>query len=322
MSTQDVAVERELRRIDEATQWLQALRDGAMDESTITRWLTWSADAQNLQEFEQLRAVWDGVGTLERRAQLSVEPVRGVRPRAFRTALAAGVMLGLGTGAWYIWDLATSPVNSYSTAVAATTHIPLADGSRVQLAPLSKVSTRFTADARIVNVESGEAYFEVAKDPARPFIVNTGEFTVTALGTAFNVHKTKESVRVAVTEGSIGVAVPGERAPEPIEARAGQQVEYSFAERRLTVGSADPQVATAWRSGVLKFIDEPLRDVVADLNRYSKRKIVIDDASLSTLPYTGTVFADRIDQWLLAAQDAFPLYIEEEGKDRVRLKAK
>jgi transmembrane sensor len=91
-------------------------------------------------------------------------------------------------------------------------------------------------------------------------------------------------------------------------------------DRRLSLSGADVQVATAWRSGVLKFVDEPLQNVVADLNRYTERKIIIGDPSLNALPYTGTVFAERIDQWLLAVQDAFPLYVEESGRERVRLK--
>jgi transmembrane sensor len=170
-----------------------------------------------------------------------------------------------------------------------------------------------------VSLDSGEAYFDVARDPQRPFIVAAGEVQVTAIGTAFNVHKGSGHVRVTVTEGAIRVSAPGNAAAE---AKAGQQVEYALAERQLSVSSADTAVATAWRSGVLKFVDEPLRNVVADLNRYSERGIVIEDAGLEALPYTGTVFTGRIDQWLIALEDAFPLYVEDSGRARVRLKMK
>jgi len=322
MSAQEVVEDLELRRIDEAAQWMETLRSGAMDESTLAAWLKWSADPQNLQEFEGLQHIWDGVGKLSH-GELNAPSQRRFSRLPLRTALAASLVLSVGASAWLVWRSADNPyARSYDTPVAVTSDIPLADGSRVELGPLSKISTRLTETSRIIDMKAGEAYFEVARDPARPFIVNTGEVQIAAIGTAFNIHKAAGHVRVTVTEGAIRVSATQTAGNPPIEAQAGQRVEYSVADRRLAVSGADLQVATAWRSGVLKFVDEPLQNVVADLNRYTERKIVVEDAVLDTLPYTGTVFAGRIDQWLIALQDAFPLYVEPDGKDRVRLKMK
>lgn len=329
MSALQTAADPELRRIDEAMQWLDVLREGAMDENVLAAWLKWSGDAQNLLELERLQQIWEGVGRLDRE-QLLAPPARPAsrwtRPRL---AWAAGVALAIcASAAWY-WSERSSGRN-YVTAVAVTSDIPLSDGSRVELAPSSSIVARFSPEKRIVNVESGEAYFSVAKDPARPFIVDIGDLRVVALGTAFNIHKAHGRVRVSVTEGVVSVSSVKTEASElwdshssaPVRASAGEQVEYSIADRRLFVNGADVRIATAWRSGMLKFINEPLGDVVADLNRYSDRELIIEDDELTRLPYTGTVFAGRIDQWLLAVQDAFPLHVQADGEHRVRLQKK
>jgi transmembrane sensor len=320
MNTQEAAMDMDLRRIDEAEQWMATLREGAMDEGTLARWLQWSADARNLQEFERLQQIWSGVGQLGADAWGASRERRGAGRAHLRLALAASLLLVVGAGAWLAWNAIGDPnMRTYGTAVAVTSDIPLSDGSRVQLGPVSTISAQLTEATRLVSLDAGEAYFDVARDPQRPFIVAAGEVRVTAIGTAFNVHKGSGHVRVTVTEGAIRVNAPGNAAAE---AKAGQQVEYALAERQLSVSSTDTAVATAWRSGVLKFVDEPLRNVVADLNRYSERGIVIEDAGLEALPYTGTVFTGRIDQWLVALEDAFPLYVEDSGRARVRLKMK
>jgi transmembrane sensor len=327
MNAPQAATDPELKRMDEALQWLEALRENGMDEGSVAAWLRWSSEAGNLEEFERLQRVWDGVGKLDRDGLLPSTARTNVR-RAPRFAWAAGLLLAVGASLGGYWAL-ESGGRSYGTPVAATSEISLSDGSRVELAPLSRISTRFTGESRVVDVEAGEAYFDVAKDPLRPFIVKTDEVQVLAVGTAFNVHKIGGRVRVTVAEGVVSVSATnaGEgggalaRAAVPVQASAGQQVEYSVADRRMHVTGANLEIATAWRSGMLKFVNEPLGNVVADLNRYSERKIVIDGAGLAALPYTGTVFSSRIDQWLVALQDAFPLVAQEDGAHRVRLKA-
>ncbi len=317
MTTPQATVDVELDRIDAAEQWLETLREGAMDEPTLAAWLSWSADARNLREFERLQQIWQGVERIDVRAWRQPQVLR-IRRAPLRLALAATVVLAVGVGTGLIWLFAGHPdVLTYRTSVAVTSDIPLADGSRVQLGPVSTLSAHLTEATRVLRLEAGEAYFEVAKDPLRPFVVNSGELQVTAIGTAFNVHHGAGKVRVTVTEGAIRVAAP---TGESVEAGAGQQVEYTLADRRLALSGADPEVATAWRSGVLKFIDAPLSTVVADLNRYSERRIVIDQTGLDSLPYTGTVFVGRIDQWLIALQDAFPLRVQDDGERRVYLR--
>jgi transmembrane sensor len=326
MTTSPAVTELEMQRMDEALQWLETLRDSAMDEGAVAAWLRWSSEPENLQEFERLQGIWDGVGRLDRAALLP-SPARAPARRSVRLAWAAGLvlMVGASLGGYWVREIGG---RSYGTEVAMTSEIALSDGSRVELAPLSRISARFTDESRVIDIESGEAYFDVAKDPLRPFIVKTDDVQVLAVGTAFNVHKIGGRVRVTVTEGVVSVsatnmdAAGGGRAQAavPVQASAGQQVEYSVVDRRMQVAGANVEIATAWRSGMLKFVNEPLGNVVADLNRYTDRKILIEDESLEALPYTGTVFSGRIDQWLLALQDAFPLVAEEQGPHQVRLK--
>ncbi|MDY6947935.1 MAG: FecR domain-containing protein, partial [Pseudomonadota bacterium] len=205
---------------------------------------------------------------------------------------------------------------SYATPIAGTGSSVLPDGSRVELGADSRITTRYTARQRSISVDFGEAYFLVAKDPSRPFLVDAGEMKVTAVGTAFNVRRNNDRVVIAVSEGrvqldnteSADMAAPSTGAT-PLE--AGQQAIYSHDSRTMTIAEIKAADVASWRSGVLKYMHEPLGSVAQDLSRYHNKRIIISDARLSAMPFTGTVFSTRIGDALSALESVFPLTVQE-----------
>lgn len=217
----------------------------------------------------------------------------------------------------------------YMTDPAEHRRVRLPDGSYVYLSGKSVVSVAYSRESRLVILERGAAYFEVAENKQRPFYVQAGSRRIVAVGTAFNVARQDDRVVVTVTEGEILIS------PKPTPAHqgkpattsvapdqsgtarllAGQQTIYN--ETELTpVTIADPLEAIAWREGRLKYRGEALRYVVEDVNRYTSKPIALADASTAELLFTGTVFQDRIQAWLAGLQQSFPVAIEE-APDRI-----
>jgi transmembrane sensor len=163
--------------------------------------------------------------------------------------------------------------------------------------------------------EDGEAFYSVSKDPSRPFVVRAGPVTVIAVGTAFTVRRAGESVSVIVTEGAVDVSAEN----VAVRAAAGQRVRYDHGELSRPVEVASADVATSWRDGRLQFVDEPLRLVIASVNRYSERDVLISDPSIEELRFTGTVFPNGVDTWLQGVASVFPVRIVPIDKRRVMI---
>ena len=213
--------------------------------------------------------------------------------------------------------------DTYETSLGDIRTVALLDGSSVTLGGASKVRIAFSDDARKLTLIQGEAYFDVAKDPQRPFTVDAGEANVTALGTQFNVRRRDDRVTVAVIEGRVMVEptvsiVPipwiGEhiarfvKPPKPLDAGNQAVVDESG------VGAAaqlhDATLATSWQQGRLAFDNEPLRYVVQDVNRYASTPILIEDDTVGDLRITGAVLCDNLDGWLASLEKAFGLRVE------------
>lgn len=177
----------------------------------------------------------------------------------------------------------------------------------------SRVNMDFNGPKRQLDLSNGEAYFKVQHDKSRPFVVQAGELSVTAIGTAFDVRRDDDHVTVTVEEGTVEVRAssPAEgrsgESPVTWRAEAGYQLTYSTRDRTASIASVNADAELAWRNGELAYVREPLRTVVENLNRYSARKIVIEDPAIAALPFTGTAFASSLDDWLAGLEQAYPI---------------
>ncbi|MEJ1961526.1 MAG: FecR domain-containing protein [Gammaproteobacteria bacterium] len=240
--------------------------------------------------------------------------------RVASVAVLAVAALG-GLGAWY--GISQSQVDTYSTRVGEFHRVTLGDGSIIALNTNSKVKVRYTSNTRHVDLVYGEALFEVAKNPARPFDVESGGTTVRAVGTAFSVrlHEEDQSKRVdvVVSEGRVAINPPS-KATYPAGTVAivrNGRVETS------SVDSNDIMSRLAWITGRLMFQGEKLSDVVAEINRYNQRQLQITDPDIAELHIGGTFQSTDPDGFARALGSTFGirshLVSQPFGNDVIRL---
>lgn len=215
-------------------------------------------------------------------------------------ATAAVLVIGLGLGLvrQQAWDA------DYRTGLGEQRRIELADGSHLLLDSDSAVDVSLRGDLREIVLRRGEALFEVAHDPQRPFRVEAGDLSATALGTVYAVRRQDDVVRVTVAQGRVAVQGEGEgltlAAGEQVAARGG----------RLQARQAvDAGKVLAWQHGRLVFEMTPLAEVLAELQRYRPGYLLIADDRLRDLKVNGSFRLDRLDDALATLEQAFALSI-------------
>ncbi|MCI2261942.1 FecR family protein [Xanthomonas indica] len=310
--------------LDDAARWWTLLRAPDSNEDTIARWLDWTAaDPRHLQAFERINALGGDLGALDTAARgdlLRRFAAPRARWRPLQVAACIGVLALGGVLAWR--QLNPPPVTQvYSSAISRHRDIVLADGSKIALGGASRLSTRFSAAQRRVELIAGEAFFDVAHHAGRPFVVDAGGVSILDVGTAFDVSRDGERVEIAVTEGRVRIYGAGQVPADGrggLEAVAGQRVSYDPARPTLQVGQISVAQAIAWRDHRLEFVDTPLDTVIARVNRYSDRPLRLADPALARLSFTGTVDTRATAQWIEALPQVFPLQVSQ-GKDEIVL---
>lgn len=329
-----------------AAVWL-GRRDRGMNEAetaTFIRWL--QQDARHAEVFAELDDTWKNFNRLRvaRPAAAGQPDADLLAPRrrtnhralwayAALTAAAAVVFLALA------WPRVTAPAGlrqNVVTAVGVLQRAELPDGSVVQVNTDSEVDVQYTATERRVRLMRGEAHFTVAKNPDRPFIVSAGQVAVRAVGTAFNIRMRPSAVEVLVTEGRVQVndnvqggsllmpqpgtetplLVAGERAMIPRQAVTGRA-----AASVSPVAPAEVGRALAWQERRLEFYDVPLREVVAEFNRYNTHQIVIADSRLLEQLFSSTFRPDGWPEFVRLLEKSYNVAAER-GEDRTVLRLK
>jgi transmembrane sensor len=321
-------------RLEIASDWLLRIQDGSLDSEELAQWLQWyDADPANRDAFERVQATFESIHALpqgERRAWASrlddpsrsrLAPPSWFSPRVWAPVFALALALIAGVAIWQLRGDRTIETSAFKTERAAHRDISLPDGSRVRLGAKSQLFANFTSETRYLVLEGGEAFFDVAKDPQRPFLVQAGEVTIRAVGTEFNVRRVMDQTIVAVTEGSVEVLQPRQaatrNASKAIHLVAGEQVSIGPLEPVVSVRQVEPKAVNAWQEGRLEFADEPLGMVIETINRYSQREVVITDQAVNELRFTGTVSREHIDEWLFALPEVFPVDVRHVGNDTV-----
>jgi len=325
--------QEDLLRLEEAAEWVQELARNRLDDKLVEAWLEWCArDPRNQQAFDGISRVWTASGNLTSVPRASAEvgeaPAAPASRRSYKWfgALAASVLVA-ASAALLFWGMPREGIEDQGHAVITPTGVlstsRLPDGSVMDLGGRTNVRLLYSSTLRRVDMLDGEVYLSVRKDKARAFVVTAGPVRVTAVGTAFNVRRDAERIVVTVNEGAVNVARGGEGptvscipSANCVRVSSGQQVTYSNDAKVFYISTVDPDIATSWRTGVLKFVDEPLSSVVASVNRYSPRAIVIRDKDLRTLSFSGTVHIRRIEHWLRALEQSFPLSVMEDSGDK------
>jgi transmembrane sensor len=219
--------------------------------------------------------------------------------RAIGALLAATVLGTVGTVAIQKW----SAVDRYRTAIGQEHAYRLADGSLVHLNTDSAIEVAMQRDQRLVRLLKGEARFDVAHSRTRPFIVQAGESTLRAVGTAFNVRLRPELTELTVIEGRVAVR-DGIAPARTVAAGSGAAI------RGGTVAITPLEKVqlvqrTAWQSGVIQFDGETLDQAVTEFNRYRRTPIVLGDPQLASIRIGGTFRPGNSEQFVAALRESF-----------------
>jgi transmembrane sensor len=276
------------------------------------------------------------------RRRSSVTKVRYVAAAGLIAVAVAGALLSFSAlRQWRQGHFA------YSTAPGERKEFTLRDGSRVTLDADSALNVDFTPSGRSLNLARGEAFFQVAKDPARPFVVSASGTQVRAIGTEFDVRIADRRMVVAVVEGAVQLTSPA-AAPSPSDSgtpgiephltgfgagdaqapdgrdgpatdlsietatriTAGQTVAYADDKGVERLSNSDSSsLATAWLGGRRQYRNEPLKDVLADMDRYTGKHIEVANPATGKLQFTGTLDLNNSEAWLKALSIALPVTI-------------
>jgi len=306
---------------DTASHWAARLDAGPLtaDEArALGAWLDADPSHEGLLEELQIlhgrvrQAVPEAVAT--GRIPAPARPARARMPGwGWRLAgLAAAVALA---GLW----LLRAP-ERIATAPAQRQAIAFADGSLVELNARTALGARIDASIREVRLDRGEAFFAVARDPARPFTVETPAGRVRVTGTAFNVRIDDGGMLdVLVAEGSVEVVPGASGAPLVLKPGDGARYDGTRTEvRHLSATAVDD--ATAWRHGRIVFDGTPLAEAMARIARHHDRTIEVTP-SAGALRLGGRFGLDDLDGFLRDLELALPVRVLRAG-DRIRIVAR
>jgi transmembrane sensor len=207
---------------------------------------------------------------------------------------------------------------TYSTKIGQVQSVHLADGSQADLNTDSAINVEPGSGRRRVAVIRGEVLFHVAKDPAHPFDVLLGNQRVRVLGTIFDVVRADDQIRVTVAEGNVRFSEADGSLPTSLV--AGDQLVYKPGSG-THLRHVPPATASAWRRGYLIYTDASLADVVADLNRYFTRKIVIADANAAHQRFSGVLHIDSEEAMLNRLSRLLPVRADRDSGGTLLLRA-
>ena len=234
-------------------------------------------------------------------------------PQLGRRGFLAASVAGLAAALIGYSALDNGP-DTIATALGEVRRVPLADGSIASVNTASRVAFAMQDTRRDVKLEEGEAWFQVAHDKTRPFVVAAGDVRVQAVGTAFSVRRRDDGVDVLVTEGVVEAWVVGHESRRTRIA-AGSMSFVADRSPSIAVSEAieDIERTLAWRSGELVLNGQTLSYAAAELNRYNKRKLVIDDAGLGDEALVGYFRTEQPEAFARAAGNMLDAEVRIEG---------
>ena len=284
-----------------ATEWAVRMHSAEATEADRRAFKTWlAADPSHRAAYERSEQLW----TLTRRARIDHDMLRdliaeadeqaadaSVDRRQIRWAMPA-IAASLVTVALVAGLLAyriASDTISVATRPGEQRTMHLSDGSKIELNTNTRVSYKLTSEERRVTLDQGEAFFDVAKDPHRPFIVKVDRSEVRVTGTKFTVRRNNGRLDVIVMEGKVEVVpdAPLVADAQRVQLTPGNRVQLELANHTIQVASVDVSRAMAWRTGEIEFRGESLETVIAELNRYTGKPMRIEDDALRQVRVSG-----------------------------------
>jgi transmembrane sensor len=293
------------------------------DDEALARWL--DENAAHRTQFDAQKALWDQIGAL------SDDPVArqilgrarkepggqddaevAAASRVSRRSLFFGGAVAAAAAMMGAFWLAAG--TEFSTRPGQQRNVTLADGSTVTLDTDTRIDVALDDGERRVRLRSGQAYFDVAPDKARPFRVLVEGNEIRALGTEFNVRRDGRRTEVYLAHGSVAIRKRGTE----IILRPGQQALISPAKAPRIV-TAEPDRMQSWRQGKLIFDATPLAEAVAEVNRYGGKPIRLADAATGRIKVSGVFHVGRSEAFVESVTVALPIEVERNNEQETLL---
>ena len=334
-----------------AAYWDAKLRSPDCSPADREAFCAWrDASTENADAFEELQALLGALRDDENAPEIRamredalnlIERTQGRRRAFWGAGLAASIALLAGALVAFqtvpIWNgpsRETTIANilpTYETAIGERSTIALEDGTVATLNTDSRMEVDYSGAKRLVTLLQGQALFEVAKDPNRPFVVAAGDRRIEALGTIFDVRYIDNKIQVTLLEGLVEVAGDDETAiigdtdesvdpPAPQQLKPGQQLLASLNAETAEVRDADTERAVIWREGRVSFEDTPLTDAIAEMNRYSTKRILAGDPALEGIRINGVFFTGQQTNFVGALESYLPVRAEERANGDIVIK--
>lgn len=338
----------------QAAEWVALRQAGPLAAGKQARLDEWCAadprHAAALAEVEAASRTFDQLAFYPHKLEGAPDPDLLGRPRKSRTAwllpAAAAAAAVVALAAW--WPRRAFPTAPAGpTVVAASSHFHLLpDGSRVELNSGAEVAEHFTTAERRIRLVRGEAHFEVAKNPLRPFIVEADNVAVRAVGTAFDVRMGATGIDVLVTEGKVGVTTGAAPPPAAGPANAGGPsllgpgLILSAGQRTVVpTAPAEPPAlvvetltqhqidrALAWQTSRLVFEDMPLAAVAEKFNAAAQSgdatvRLRVEGRALQAMRISGRVRSDSVEDFVATLADDFGVTTERRGNEIILRRA-
>lgn len=292
---------------DEASIWLVKLDNGNLSDQSRKELKAWlSADKRHQVALKAMADIWNDMDEVlmmindeNSSKNVSLWPILTPVFKPFLLAASVSFLT------LFIWLAMPENIekNSYATLIGQQMDATFDDGSIIHLNTNSHIETEFSDDKRIINLIKGEALFEVAHDPERPFIVYAGDRLVQAIGTKFVVHLESENIQVTVTDGKVKMSKVALNTKlsdiKELNSAVIQKDDIFIAKgEKVVAGSNKTPKLThikpenierelSWLDGKLIFDNEKLFDVIKEINRYDDIEIVLKDPSLHDIRISG-----------------------------------
>lgn len=285
-------------------------------EAELQRWL--ALDPRHPGALLRAQAAWMALDP-PHLAQVEPEPAPPERRIGRRAILAGGAA---AVAASVAGGLMLFGGTSYATSVGEIRRVPLGDGSIAAINTASAIDVKLDDAARNVRIEKGEAWFQVAKDRQRPFVVAAGRARVRAVGTAFSVRRRANGADILVTEGEVEVWADGAEGHR-VRLKAGMRgfvADDAAIEQAQAAPSAIDR-ALAWRGGKVDLAGDRLDMAVAEFNRYNQRHLVIADPGLAAEQLDGVFRTDDPDGFARAVHIALGVPVDLSDPAQIRIGA-
>ncbi len=310
-----------------AVDWFVRLQ-GDADLATWTAFQAWlEVDPVHARAYDEVEALWvdleDAPPSAVSHAPSAADNVIAFTPRSVRKPNRTGVWLGAGSAIAAALALAVAlpalmkpGYVDYATKTGETRVVALADGSKITLGGATTLRVRLTSGERDAVLVDGEAAFDVAHLPTRPFVVTAGDREIRVLGTEFDVLSHGDRLDVTVRRGLVAVSGDG----RSVQVAKGQKLSHAKGDTSSTVKAVDPDNEFAWSKGRLIYRDALLTDVVSDINRYVDTPISVDPSAAS-VKFSGVLSIDE-EAAMIRRLELFAPVVSQRGSGGIILKAK